>query len=134
MLSQIPIHSSNLFLYHKTTERTVYNRQREIALEHGCAEVIFRNEKGHITEGAITNLIVKFDEAWFTPPIADGLLAGIWRQHVIQERTIKQHSLSWEILQQADEIWIGNSVIGPIRVEEVVSQDSIEQAKKVHPC
>ncbi|MBD3267587.1 aminodeoxychorismate synthase component I [bacterium] len=114
-----PVDSSDPWLFHKTTQRTFYNQQRERALKQGYGEVLFTNEHGNITEGSITNLIARFGGRWFTPPVADGLLPGIWRAHMIREHQVEERSISLSALQEADEVWIGNSVMGSLAVENI---------------
>lgn len=114
-----PVDSSDPWLYHKTTQRTFYNQQRERALKQGYGEVLFTNEQGNMTEGSITNLIARFGGRWFTPPVADGLLPGIWRARMIREHQVEEQSISFSALQEADEVWIGNSVMGSHLVNQI---------------
>ena len=52
VLASTPTSSADRFLYHKTTRRAFYDRERHAAQRaHGVDEVVFRNERGELTEG-----------------------------------------------------------------------------------
>ncbi|MFO7945484.1 MAG: aminodeoxychorismate synthase component I [Armatimonadota bacterium] len=109
--------------FHKTTLRELYDRELHRARGEGYFEAIFRNFRGHITEGCITNLFVRQGEQWLTPPVSDGLLPGVWRAHFIKQVGAVEQSLTSEDLAGADEIVIGNSVRGRITVGRVCAGD-----------
>jgi branched-chain amino acid aminotransferase len=50
----------------------------------GADEAIVCNEKGKVSEGAVTNLLLRIDDKWVTPPISDGVLPGVMRALVIE--------------------------------------------------
>ena len=111
--------SADRFLYHKTSQRAFYDAERVQATRSGFAEVIFTNERGCVTEGAITNLFARFGTRWVTPPVLDGLLPGIWRGHFARRVGAREQSVSLAELRTADEIVVGNSVRGSLAIEEV---------------
>ncbi len=113
----------NELLWHKTTARLLYDRERQRAQAHGYEEVLFLNQLGRVTEGAITNLFARFGRQWLTPPVSDGLLPGLWRASFLAQKQAEERSLSLQELLLADEIVIGNSVRGTIPVGEVVVND-----------
>jgi branched-chain amino acid aminotransferase len=43
----------------------------------GADEAIVCNDKGKICEGSVTNLLLRIDDKWVTPPISDGVLPGV---------------------------------------------------------
>lgn len=57
--SNFKISSKNIFLYHKTTNRKLYNKEYKNALKNGLFDVIFLNERDEITEGSISNIFIK---------------------------------------------------------------------------
>ena len=111
-LSQERVDSHNIFLYHKSTNREFYNNHYKDALNKNIDEVIFLNERSEITEGAISNIFIKKDDVWITPPVSCGLLAGIWRASMIKELNAIEKAFSIDELKSADKIIIGNSVRG----------------------
>ena len=48
-LADTPVSSQNIFLYHKTTHRAIYDHHRAGKLRHG-ADVLLYNERGELTE------------------------------------------------------------------------------------
>ncbi len=120
LVSRKRIHSDDLFLYHKTTHREFYDKCFHEAREQGAHEVVFLNEKGELTEGAISNIFLKLDGQWHTPPVACGLLPGIWRARMIRELNARETVMTANDLKRAGEIRIGNSLRGTGIVKEVL--------------
>jgi para-aminobenzoate synthetase/4-amino-4-deoxychorismate lyase len=107
------VDSTNPLLQHKTTRRTFYDQAYAEALHQGFADVIFANELGHITEGAIHNIFVRHGKQWRTPSAASGLLPGVYRRHLLTTRdNIAEANLTVKDLRCADEIWLTNAVRG----------------------
>jgi len=114
ILSKAKTDPHNVFLYHKTTNRNLYDSEYRKALNNGFCEVIFTNKKGEITEGAISNIFILKDGIYFTPPVSAGLLDGIYRRYFIKANCKKviEKSLFFQDLLKADKIFICNSVRG----------------------
>jgi len=110
LFSKIRTSSKNIFLYHKTSERKLYDEELKKAQTVGYDEVIFANEKGEITEGAITNIFAKINGGWITPPVGCGLLPGIWRSKMIAKLSAKEQVIGIEEFMSCEKIMIGNSV------------------------
>ena len=115
-LSPIRVSSDDRFLRHKTTRRQLYDQQYEQALRQGCLDVLFLNERGEVTEGAISNVFIEKDGRWFTPPLACGLLPGIYRRHLLETKPAEEKMLRIEDLTSADAVYICNAVRGCRRV------------------
>ncbi|MDG1727425.1 MAG: aminodeoxychorismate synthase component I [Emcibacteraceae bacterium] len=119
VLSSSSIDSENPFYFHKTTERNFY--QSELAKYRkltNCFDVIFLNEKKEVTEGSFTNIFIKKDGLYYTPPIECGLLPGIYRDHLLDDENFKtiEKKLKISDLKSADEVYLCNSVRGLQRV------------------
>ncbi|MBU1006492.1 MAG: aminotransferase class IV, partial [Candidatus Omnitrophica bacterium] len=106
--------SGDIFLYHKTTNRDLYDKEHKKWAGKGYADVIFTNEKNQVTEGAISNIIIKKKGNYYTPPVECGLLDGVFRGSLFSGRkiTIKEKVLYKDDVRKADEIYIVNSVRG----------------------
>jgi para-aminobenzoate synthetase/4-amino-4-deoxychorismate lyase len=112
--------SSDIFLYHKTTQRKVYNRLWQKAHGEGYVDIIFTNERGEISEGAITNIFVEKEGVFYTPPVASGLLPGIYRGYLLTTfpERVREKTLCAEDLSAPGVILhLGNSVRGLVQVE-----------------
>ena len=111
--------SDNPLLYHKTTQRQLYDTEREKAVSKGFYEVLFSNEKGEVTEGAISTLFIRKENVFYTPPLTCGLLPGVFRSHFMgnrQEYPVQEKILYPEDLSKADAIYVANSVRGIVQV------------------
>jgi para-aminobenzoate synthetase/4-amino-4-deoxychorismate lyase len=104
-------------LYHKTTQRPIYAIEYLEAQRGGFDDVLFLNLRGEVTEGAISNVFVEKDGRWSTPPVECGLLAGVFRRHLLATRPeIEERVLFLNDLRQADGVYIANAVRGLRRV------------------
>jgi para-aminobenzoate synthetase / 4-amino-4-deoxychorismate lyase len=105
-------------LFHKTTQRRVYDEAFKAAVEAGFDEVLFLNLRGEVTEGAISNVFVEKEGRWLTPPVECGLLAGVYRRHLLETRgNVEERVLRLEDLRGADAVYICNAVRGVRKVE-----------------
>jgi para-aminobenzoate synthetase/4-amino-4-deoxychorismate lyase len=116
-LSMWPVYTNNVFLYHKTTHRVVYEQAR--ASRPDCDDVILWNERGEITEASIANVVLNLDGRWLTPALHSGLLAGTFRNHLLSIGEITEQIVRKGDLWRADEIFLINSVQGWMRAELV---------------
>ena len=122
LLSPFRTDSEDGMLRHKTADRPLYDREHLRAVDLGFFDAIFVNGRDNVTEGAITNLFARFGCTWVTPPIADGLLPGVWRAQFLRETHAVERSLTLDELAGADEVALGNSVRGRIPVAEIVER------------
>lgn len=118
-LSSKPVDSQSPFTYHKTTNRPLYNSERNNALKMGFSEILFTNERDELTEGTISTLFIKRQNSYFTPPITCGLLPGTLRELLLEQNPNQVHEeiLLLEDLRTADAIFIANSVRGITQVQ-----------------
>lgn len=120
MLSPVRVSSADRFLYHKSTRRELYDRLYNEARQRGYDDVIFRNENGEITEGAISNVFIEGDGKLYTPPVSCGLLPGVYREHVLAtDPRAEERVLKIEDVVSATAIYICNAVRGMRRVSLV---------------
>lgn len=105
-----PVDDRSVFLFHKTTNRLVYD---EAAGRHPAAgDVVLVNRSGLATETTRANLAARFGDEWVTPPISDGCLPGTLRAELIHDGTLQERSIPVSLLQQADELAVINSLRG----------------------
>ncbi|MBI3944067.1 MAG: aminodeoxychorismate synthase component I [Chloroflexi bacterium] len=107
-LAPSPVNSGNIFLYHKTTRREVYEAARAACAD--CDDVLLWNEQGEITETTIANVIVKLAGQLVTPPVTCGLLPGTYRAWLLDQGKIREQRITLEMLQEAEGIFLVNSV------------------------
>jgi para-aminobenzoate synthetase/4-amino-4-deoxychorismate lyase len=105
--------STDVFLRHKTTHRPLYDRLFAAAQQSGFDEVLFRNERDEVTEGAISNIFVRIEGRLYTPPLASGVLPGVFRRHLLEAvPRAEERILTLADLRSADELYLCNSVRG----------------------
>jgi para-aminobenzoate synthetase/4-amino-4-deoxychorismate lyase len=110
--------SHSPYLFHKTTLRKFYDDERTQAVAKGFYEVLFVNEKEEVTEGSYTNIFLQKDGKLLTPPVSCGLLPGVLRNHLLHEYPdlVEEASFTRKDIEQADAVYVGNSVRGLVRV------------------
>lgn len=119
-LSSSRVDSADLFLFHKTTRRELYDRERqEYADRLKVDEVVYFNERGELTEGSFTNIFIEKNGELLTPLLSSGLLPGTLRAELIAEKRAREEVLTLADLQGADAVYLGNSVRGLVRAERI---------------
>lgn len=109
------IRSSDPARRHKSRDRAAYDRGARQAAEAGLADVLFRNERGEVVEGAISTLFAEIDGRVWTPPIASGALPGILRATWLARGAARVGTLRPRDLRRATRLWIGSSLRGARR-------------------
>jgi para-aminobenzoate synthetase/4-amino-4-deoxychorismate lyase len=104
-----PVDSSNRMLYHKTSSRKLYNDLRS-SLSSDIDDIILYNERDEITETTIANIVVEIDTMLLTPSLDCGLLPGVFRQHLLQTKAIKEAIIKRTDLDKVTKIFRINSV------------------------
>ena len=107
-IAAAPVNSQNVFLYHKTTNRGVYETAKRSCPD--CDDVILFNERGEVTESTIANVVVQIGGRKITPPVFCGLLAGTFRQHLLERGEIEEGIVMLDALRKADKVFLINSV------------------------
>ena len=96
----------------------------------GAFEALLLNERGLLTEGARSNVVLALPEGAFTPPITDGCLPGTVRRSLLESGAIAERSLTLDDLRSAREVVLLNSLIGalPVRRLDGIAADPREVA------
>ena len=107
-LAKRPVNSGDVFLYHKTTSRAVYEKATADFPE--ADDVLLFNERGEVTESCIANVVIELDGRKVTPPVSCGLLAGTFRDELLEQGEICEQVITLDDLERADAICLINSV------------------------
>ena len=99
------------FTYFKTTHRP--------HLSLGEQEKIYHNKSGELLETSIGNLVLKINGKLYTPPISQGILPGIYRQHLLETGQVEEKVLTVADLNQAETIYGCNAVRGLYELEVI---------------
>ncbi|MCM3585902.1 aminodeoxychorismate synthase component I [Mesobacillus maritimus] len=108
-LADEPVDREHPFLYHKTTNREIYNYFQQKKADD-VFDVLLWNQDRELTEFTNGNLVVEMNGELWTSPICSGLLAGTFRQHLLQNNVIKEKVLTIEDLEYVSQAWFVNSV------------------------
>ena len=109
-VARSPIDSTCVFLYHKTTQRQIY--QDALEARPGFADVLLYNESGQITESTIANVAVEIEGALCTPPVSCGLLPGTYRAWMLAHHWLRERIIRLDELRASPRVYLMNSVRG----------------------
>lgn len=115
--------SKSLLTYHKTLNYGENILEKRNSLKRGFNEPLFLNEKDEISEGATTNIFFIKQDRIYTPKINTGLLNGILRRWVINNFNVCEGSYTIENLKDFDEIFLTNSLLGIMKVNNIDGYD-----------
>jgi para-aminobenzoate synthetase/4-amino-4-deoxychorismate lyase len=108
-LNSTPVDPDDVFLYHKTTNRRLYEHALSLS---DADDVVLIDGEGHITETTIANVAVLLDDIWWTPPVSCGLLPGTERAELLASGRIRERPISIEEARSAMQMARFNSVRG----------------------
>lgn len=82
-------------------------------------EQVFYNQAGYLLETSIGNLFVQLGQTLYTPPVAAGILPGLFRQELLASGQAQEKWLTLADLKEATAIFGGNAVRGlyPLNLE-----------------
>jgi para-aminobenzoate synthetase/4-amino-4-deoxychorismate lyase len=117
ILARATTQSDNLFLRHKTSVRSVYDTAWRDAEAQGAFDALFFNERGELTEGGRSNVFVRLDGHWYTPPLACGVLPGVMRAVLLAAPAwhAREKVITLEMLGQVEDMVVCNALRGPLR-------------------
>jgi para-aminobenzoate synthetase/4-amino-4-deoxychorismate lyase len=109
-LDDEPVDPNDAWLFHKTTNRTRYDRRR--SKRPDAEDVVLVNTRGEVTESSFANLAARIGGAWVTSPRDSGLLGGTYREVLLREGRLAERSITVAELVAAEEIALVSSVRG----------------------
>ena len=98
------------------------------ARAHSWNDALISNHKENIIESSIANLFWVKDEVVYTPPVNEGCISGIMREHLLEialdnEISIQEKALTIDTLRNADEVFLTNAVRGIKWIKQVEQQN-----------
>lgn len=124
IISPNQIKSNKRFQYFKTTNRKLYDEELQQYKTKGYDELIYFNEKGNLAEGAITNILIRKDDKFYTPPVNTGILNGCYRQFILDMKDgVIEKEISLEELLNSEEIFLINSVRKEMKVSNLYDKN-----------
>lgn len=76
----------------------------DIAHASGGEEAIFFNHAGHLAEGTGSNVLLRSDDIWVTPPLVSGILAGVTRALAVEWCGVVERIVTRDEFLRCDEI------------------------------
>ena len=92
------------FYYFKTTYRK--------HISSASCEQIFISPDGFLQETSIGNIVLKYGDSYYTPPVEVGIVDGIYRRFLLDKGQVIEKQLTLSDLKKADAIYTCNSVRG----------------------
>lgn len=124
IVSSVRTNPSDIFLYHKTSHRQLYENAFADARRRGFDEVLFLNRDGFLTEGSISNIFLQAGDRTLTPPIEHGLLPGVQRAWNLENAPqSRETGIRLTDFQTADRVWVCNALRGN-RTVAAISDES----------
>ena len=118
-ISKVRRNETSIFTFYKTLNYGDNILEKRKSKKMGYDEPIFLNSKNQITEGATSNIFVVVRDKIYTPKLSCGLLNGIVRQYIISNYDVTESEIDLEFLNNADEIFLTNSLLGIIPVNNL---------------
>lgn len=118
-ISKVRRNESSIFTFHKTLNYGDNILEKRKSKKLGYDEPIFLNSKNQITEGATSNIFVVVEDKIYTPKLSCGLLNGIVRQYIVSNYDVIEKEIDIEFLNNADEIFLTNSLFGIMPVNNL---------------
>lgn len=115
------VDSKELFLRHKSSIRTVYDKAWKAAEQRGGFDMLFFNEQGELAEGGRSNVFVQIDGHWYTPPLAAGALPGVMRSVLLKDVAwaAAERTITRKDLLNAQSVMLCNALRGAIAAEVI---------------
>lgn len=115
VLAREPIDRRDVFLYHKTTRRRVY--EEAVRSSPGYGDVLLFNEDGEVTETTIANLAVAIEGVLWTPPVRCGVLPGTQRAWLLDQGRLRERVLRVQDVLASPDVFLLNAVRGMHKVQ-----------------
>ena len=122
-LAALTLDSHESLLQHKTTHRPWYDPTTQwLTAHHDFFDLIFVNERAELCEGSRSNIYLKQDNDWVTPPLACGLLGGVMREHLLSTHQVREAVLTrTDFEQPAARLRLSNGLRGWFDVQRAES-------------
>lgn len=109
----------------KSGNALIYVLAAIYAKENQCDDAIILNEYGRVCEATSSNIFLKQQGIYYTPPLSEGCVDGVKRKVWIQELirqgiSVIEQPITLDELTVAEEIWLTNVIQGPIKLNKIL--------------
>lgn len=100
----------------KTTLRSHHDEGVRTAQAEGAFDTLFHAADGRLLEGGRSNVFLRLDGRWFTPPVSDGVLPGVMRGVLLDDPAwaAQERTLTLADLARAEAIVVTNALRGAL--------------------
>jgi 4-amino-4-deoxychorismate lyase len=113
MLALEVLDPDECLLRHKTTHRPWYDKAAAWLASHpNIFDLVYKNTRGELCEGSRSNLYLKLDGKWYTPPTSCGCLPGVQRAGLLAAGLVEERTLPAALLHEADALRLSNALRG----------------------
>jgi branched-chain amino acid aminotransferase len=95
---------------YKTTNALIYAVAAQQSKTNKWNDALVRNTHGHIIESTIANIFWIKNDKVYTPPLAEGCVAGVMRRYIMEKTAVAESILTTETLLQADAVFLTNAI------------------------
>lgn len=119
--------SIDIFCNSKHNNFLVYSMGALHAKKQKCNDALILNQYQRFSDTTIANLFLIKDDTIFTPSLSEGPIAGVMREFLIKElkrngHVVKETEINEQMLMEADEIFLTNSIYNLRWVSHVENQ------------
>jgi branched-chain amino acid aminotransferase len=121
--AKLTVHSQRIPSAGSQVKKFPYDHRLSIlksAQSMGFDEAVVLNENHKISEAAVSNLLMKINGQWITPPLTDGALPGVVRALVLENCDVSVRSIDISEMHEIESAFL----IGSLRVAQSI--DSID--------
>ncbi len=121
--AKLVVHSQRIPSAGSQVKKFPYDHRLSIlksAQSMGFDEAVVLNENNKISEAAVSNLLMKINGQWITPPLTDGALPGVVRALVLENCDVSVRSIDIAEMHEIESAFL----IGSLRVAQSI--DSID--------
>lgn len=121
--AKLTVHSQRIPSAGSQVKKFPYDHRLSIlksAQSMGFDEAVVLNENNKISEAAVSNLLMKINGQWITPPLTDGALPGVVRALVLENCDVSVRSIDIAEMHEIESAFL----IGSLRVAQSI--DSID--------
>jgi branched-subunit amino acid aminotransferase/4-amino-4-deoxychorismate lyase len=105
----------------KTTSSLMFVMAAKYAKENGWDEVIILNEHGRVCEALTSNIFIKIEGMYYTPPLSEGCIDGVNRKaFLLANPDIIERPIVVSELKDS-EVYFSNAVRGMVKGEVIIT-------------
>ena len=111
--AKVCTHSVPLVMQGVPVKSYPYNHRLEIleqARLNGFDEALVTSFDGKVCEGSVCNVLLKIADKWCTPPLSDGVLAGVMRALVIENCNVVVRSIAVSEIESIESAFLLSSL------------------------